>query len=100
MCFCASNDSIMQIPLQVPVLTRELANKMYSPSAYFLGRFASQLLVQSFVPIMMILIIFWALSIDTSAENFGWTLLFAWVSNMTFNAQGYFIGLAVNDEGD
>lgn len=49
---------------------------------------------------MMVLIIFWALDIDTSAENFGWLLLFALVSNFTFNAQGYFIGLAVNDESD
>ena len=90
----------MQIPLQVPVLTRELANKMYSPTAYFMGRFASQLMIQSFVPLMMMLIIFWAIDIETSAENFGWTLLFATISNYTFNAQGYFVGLAVNDEND
>lgn len=81
-------------------MTRELANKMYTPTAYFLGRFLSQLMIQVWVPIIMMLIIFWAIDIDTSWENFGWTLSFAIVSNFCFNAQGYFVGLAVNDQGD
>lgn len=37
----ASQNAILQVPLQAPVMKRELANKMYSPSAYFLGRFIS-----------------------------------------------------------
>ena len=48
---------------------------------------------------MMVLIVFWSIGIETTLENFGWFLLIAMVSNFTFNAQGYFVGLAVNDEG-
>lgn len=41
----ASINVIIQVPLQAPVMKRELANKMYSPTAYYLGRFISNLIV-------------------------------------------------------
>ena len=36
--------TVLQVPMQAPVMKRELANKMYSPSAYFFGRFLSNCL--------------------------------------------------------
>jgi hypothetical protein len=36
---------VLQVPLQAPVMEREFANKMFSPSAYFLARFLSNMLV-------------------------------------------------------
>lgn len=41
----ASMNAILQVPLQAPVMERELANKMYSPSAYYNGRFYSNLIL-------------------------------------------------------
>lgn len=37
----AAFGSVLQIPLQVPVMTRELSNKMYHPLAYLYGRLLS-----------------------------------------------------------
>lgn len=40
-CFSSSSGVIIQMPLQVPVFKREKANKMYTNSAYYFGRFWS-----------------------------------------------------------
>lgn len=41
----ASINVIIQVPLQAPVMKREFANKMYSPTAYYLGRYLSTLIL-------------------------------------------------------
>jgi len=61
-------------------MKRELANKMYSPSAYFLGRYFSNILVQILYPMIMIIMLFWFIGIDTSSKNF---LLFAIYGNLS-----------------
>lgn len=48
----------------------------------------------------MILILFWGVGISTTVENLAWLFLFGILANFTYNAQGFFIGLAVNDESD
>jgi len=55
------------MPLQAPVMRRELANKMYSPTAYFLARYTSNMLLQILYPAIMIISLFWAVGIDTSS---------------------------------
>lgn len=40
----SSFDAVMQVPLQEPVMKRELASNMYTASAYFLGRYFSHLI--------------------------------------------------------
>ena len=96
----ASINVIMQMPLQSPVMCRELANKMYSPSAYFLGRFFSNLLIQFMYPAIMILVLFWLIDIDTDANNFLWFSAFGCLSNFIFCGQGYFLGILVLDESN
>lgn len=78
-------------------MKRELANKMYSPTAYFLGRFISNMIVQIAYPTIMILIIFWNVGIDTSNQNLEWLFAFGLLGNFIYCAQGYFIGIVVND---
>jgi len=41
----ASMSAILQVPLQAPVMNREIANKMYTPTTYYLGRFWSNIIV-------------------------------------------------------
>lgn len=96
--FSASINVILQIPMQAPVMRRELANKMYSPTAYFLGRFLSNMILQFFYPLITIFVLFWGIGIDTSALNFGWMMGFGVLSNVVFCGQGYFLGIAVDDE--
>jgi len=43
--FSSSSSVILQMPLMVPVFKREVANKMYTPSTYFLGRFFSHMIL-------------------------------------------------------
>ena len=59
----ASINVIMQVPLQAPVMSRELANKMYSPTAYYLGRYLSNIIIQLLYPMIMILILYWNIDI-------------------------------------
>jgi ABC-type polysaccharide/polyol phosphate export permease len=79
-------------------MLRELANKMYSPTPYFLGRFISNLIVQLLYPIILILLLFWGLGIEESIDNFFWFTAFSIASNFVFVGQGYFVGIMVNNE--
>lgn len=79
-------------------MKRELANKMYSPSAYFLGRYTSNVIMQIFYPMVMILILFWGVSINTSFDNFMWLTTFGLIGNFLFCGQGYFVGSVIEDE--
>jgi hypothetical protein len=65
-------------------MKRELANKMYSPTAYFLGRFLSNMIIQIFYPMIMILILFWNIGIDTSRDNFLWLCAFGLMGNFIY----------------
>lgn len=96
--FSASLNVLLQMPMQLPVMKRELANKMYSPSAYFLGRYTSNLLLQTMYPIIMVVTIFWGIGINTSFENFRWMMAYGVISNYVFCSQGYFVGIAVDSE--
>lgn len=79
-------------------MNRELINKMYSPTAYFLGRFTSNMIFQIAYPMTMILCLFWALDIDESPANFWWMTGFGLISNTVFCAQGYFLGICFPDD--
>jgi len=65
-------------------MEREFANKMFSPTAYFLARFLSNMVVQTLYPLIMILFVFWSIGIDTSSDNFGSTILFGLLANFVF----------------
>lgn len=80
----ASINVILQVPLQAPVMKRELANKMYSPTAYFLGRYLSTLVIQLLYPLIMLTLLFWLIGIDTSFENLLWMICYGVLSNYAF----------------
>lgn len=46
----------------------------------------------------MILILFWNIEIDTSANNFLWICCYGIMGNFLFCGQGYFLGVMVLDE--
>lgn len=79
-------------------MEREFANKMFSPTAYFLGRFLSTLMVQILYPLIMIMVTFWAIGIDTSLDNFLYMMYYGFLSNFVFCGQGYFSSFLVPDE--
>ena len=86
------------MPLQVPVLKRELMNKMYTPTTYFFGRILSGILLQMVYPVLLILIIYFGLKINNSPENF-----FLWFSlciqqNLVGCALGYLCGVMFDND--
>ena len=74
-------------------MKRELANKMYTPSAYFLGRFLSNLILQMIYPFIMVIMLFWAMGIQNTSKQFILMSAFAATGNAVFCAQGYFLGI-------
>jgi hypothetical protein len=82
----------------MPVMKRELASKMYTPTTYFLGRFLSNILVSLFYPVVMILFIFWGIGIEASLNNFMNIMAFGIASNFVYTGQGYFMGIWINNE--
>ena len=96
----AAFGAVLQIPLQVPVMTRELSNKMYHPLAYLFGRLASQLMIQLIPPLLMFGCTFWAVKIDMDLKNLAWLIWFSIVGDQVWTIMGFWIGLTINDEGD
>lgn len=47
---------------------------------------------------MMVPMMFWAVGIDTSFENFVWVFAIATLSGFVYCAQGFFWGLLIKDE--
>lgn len=90
--------TVLQVPLQAPVMKRELASKMYTPSAYFFGRFFSNCIFQTLYPTIMTLCMFWHLEIDTSWENFRAFYSIGVISNFVFTGVGYFVGICITNE--
>lgn len=93
----AAISTVMQVPIQAPVMKKELANKMYSPSAYFLGRFISNCLFQIIHPTIATLVMFFHLGIEDSWDNFFIFLSISYLSNFVFAGLGYFIGICVTN---
>ena len=94
----ASINVIIQVPLLAPVMKRELANKMYTPTAYYLGLYTSNLVLELLYPMMLILILFWNISIAETRHNFLSLAMFGILTNMVFSAQGYFLGIMILDD--
>lgn len=82
----------------MPVFKREYANKMYTPTTYFWGRFLSNIILQLFYPISTVLITFYGLSVDESFENLLYFIAYAVILNLTMCAQGYWCGTLCSGE--
>ena len=83
------------MPLQEPVLKRELANKMYHPTSYYLGRFISNQIFQVGYPVILILTLFFFLGIENSFKNFTLMMSYGLLSNWIFACQGYLLGTLI-----
>ena len=83
---------LLQIPLQAPVFTREVANKMYSIPAYYLGRLFSQICVQVFYPFIIILIVYFGIHGNNEFGNVALLLLYGVFINVTMVCQAFFFG--------
>ena len=71
---------------------------MYSPSAYFLGRFFSNVVISLLYPLVLITVMYPFIGIDTGIENILWLYAFGCLSNVVFCGQGYFIGIWIDNE--
>jgi len=88
------------MPLQVPVFQRELMNKMYSPSPYLFGRMLSHIMLQLFSPILLAVIIFFGIGLNTT-DYFDTFLHFIDICieiNLIGCTLGYVCGVAFNNE--
>ena len=65
---------------------------MYYPSSYYFGRFISQLLLQMFYPVLMVIIFVYSLDINTSTENVGRFFLVAILLNCSQTGMGWACG--------
>mmetsp|Transcript_9995 Transcript_9995/g.15126 ORF Transcript_9995/g.15126 Transcript_9995/m.15126 type:complete len:279 (-) Transcript_9995:40-876(-) len=92
-----SVSTVFSVPLLIPSLKRELASKMYSPSAYFLGRYFSNILMQCFYPIIMVTIVYFGLDLNMSVASYLTMMGYSFIGNWVFCGQGYFIGIATGD---
>ena len=62
--------SILQMPIWVPVMKRELMNKMYTTTTYYWGRVTSCILFQLVYPVLISSISFWFIGADITFVNF------------------------------
>jgi hypothetical protein len=67
-------------------MKRELANKMYNPTNYYLGRFLSNLLLQLCYPLCMTSILFFGIGIERTFETYFKLMGFSMLGNMVFCA--------------
>lgn len=54
---------VLQIPVQVPVMRRELMSKMYTTGNYYYARYVSNLVIFVAYPTILTIILYWALGI-------------------------------------
>ena len=87
---------ILQMPMWVPIMKRELMNKMYSPTTYYFGRILSGLMFQLAYPAIISILSFWFYGIHLTAANF--FMFFFNALGMTLNGCciGYTIGILIN----
>jgi hypothetical protein len=78
-------------------MRRELAGKMYSATAYYLGCFFSNLLISLLQPLIMVSILFYNIGTITEFHNFLMLMSFGILTNSAFSGQGYFVGALVPD---
>ena len=66
---------LLQIPMSRPILEREVGNRMYSPSAYYIAHVASSFFIFLLYPIFTTLISYWFFGFETAT----WPQLFDWM---------------------
>ena len=90
---------VMQIPNFRPVYIREQANKMYSPSSYFLSGFLITSFQLMFYPVLVGLITFWFIDFnDSSFGNLMSYVLVLFLVAFAGSAFGFMFGCLVDNE--
>lgn len=86
------------MPMQVPVFKREIMNHMYSPTAYFFARTLSGMLVQIISPVLMTILVFFALGVVINFETIFHFLFSAIQLSLVGCAIGYLSGILFDDD--
>lgn len=94
----ASQNVVLQMPLQVPVFKREIMNHMYSPTAYYFARTLSGLLVQMISPVLMFCLVFFALGSVITLSTIFHFLFSAIQLSLVGCAIGYLSGVMFDDD--
>lgn len=82
------------MPIMVPVMKRELMNRMYTPTVYYLSRVVSGTIFQMVYPLIISLITFWCFGFQITASNFFTYLLTAFLCVLSGSSLGYLFGVA------
>ena len=61
---------LLEAPLHMAIMKREVSSSMYSPTACYIGRFAANMVCYTIIPSMLVIYTFWAIGIVTTAHNF------------------------------
>jgi ABC-type multidrug transport system permease subunit len=86
------------MPLWIPILRRELMNRMYTPTAYYFARVTSGILFQFIYPVILSSIIFWCYGVHISPQNFFMFLANACGIVTCGCAIGFFCGVAFSND--
>jgi hypothetical protein len=96
--FYGATTCIIQMPLWVPVLRRELMNRMYSPSMYYWARVTSGIIFQFIYPLLVSFCLFWTLGITISVQNFFFFMINACGIVTCGCAVGFLFGVSFNND--
>ena len=94
----AAQNVVLQMPMQVPVFKREIMNHMYSPTAYYFARTLSGMLVQIISPILMTIVVFFALGVVINFETIMHFLVSSIQLSLVGCAIGYLSGIIFDDD--
>ena len=89
---------VLQIPIMVPVFKREIMNRMYTPTVYFLARLLSNLILQIFYPILMVTLFFFAVGTPITWQNTLYVYAVCIMLNIMAVTFAYFCGVFKDDE--
>jgi hypothetical protein len=81
---------VLQIPIALPIFTREVSNHMYSSTAYYLSTTVASILTFLFYPVVVSIVSFWMFGLDDSS----FVALLWWTAILTMTAaSGFSFGL-------
>ena len=90
---------VLQIPIALPIFTREVSNHMYSSTAYYLSTTVASILSFLFYPIVVSIVSFWMFGLDDSSfvSFLNWTAILTMTAAAGFSF-GLMLGTFISNE--
>lgn len=86
-------------PDERPVFLREINNGMYDASSYFLAKVTSELPMNTILPTIYCIIVYWSINLNTThAYNFIIFWMTVFLSNLATSSYALCMGVSVSDK--